>query len=108
MFDEKENIIQDQGMPYRHGVVSVKEIQETGDKIDYILKDEEGITMVTEFRGTKWNHLAKNEYFLVSLKDKGCKLCWRQREAKSPGSGVKCICNFFFFFLLGQVAMGNH
>ena len=42
-FDEKRKILSKiKGIPYRHGVVSVKEIQETGDKIDYILKDEEG------------------------------------------------------------------
>lgn len=107
---KKKNIIQDPQLiqkynSNRHGVVSVKEIQETGDKIDYILKDKEDIKMETEFKRLKWNLLAKNEYFPVSFKknQKGYKLCWRQWEA-NPGSGEKCICNFF---LLGQVAMGN-
>lgn len=48
--DEKRNILSKilnwfESIPNRHGVVSVKEIQETGDKIDYILKDEEDIKM---------------------------------------------------------------
>lgn len=57
----------------------------------------------TEFKRHKWNLLAKNEYLPVSLKKKKNKIIRATSyaggsERQSPGSGVKCICNFFFFF----------